>query len=132
MVVPQATLIELAATRRVRVLGSLEDVAVCVLAVDVGVGLGLAVGVDGKRAEARRGGEESRKTSGGKSAGWGIHLLVAVAALVRTCPWRVHAHWATAFFFGSLIDRGYSREARYKNDHAVQFFLIPAFVMAAW
>ena len=46
VVVPQASLIEVAATRRVRVLGSLEDVAVWALAVNIGVGLGLAVCVD--------------------------------------------------------------------------------------
>ena len=44
VVVSQAPLVEVAATRRVRVLGSLEDMAVWALAVDVGVGLGLVWG----------------------------------------------------------------------------------------
>ena len=43
VVMPQAPLIEVAVTHRVRVLGSLEDVAVWALAVNVGVGSGLAV-----------------------------------------------------------------------------------------
>ena len=50
-------MIEVAPTRRVGVLGSLEDVAVYTLAVRVGVGLRLAVCVDRKKAEARRGEE---------------------------------------------------------------------------
>ena len=87
VVVPQASLIEVAPTRRVRVLGSLEDVAVWALVVNVGVGLGLAVSVDGKKAKTRRA-AKSRKTSGGTSVGWVIHLLVAAAALVRTRPCR--------------------------------------------
>ena len=52
MVVSQAPLVEVAVTRRVRVLGSLEDMAVCAMAMNVGVGLGLAVGVDRKEAES--------------------------------------------------------------------------------
>ena len=52
-------MIEVAATCRVRVLDSLEDVAVCALAVNVGVGLGLAMSVDWKKAKAR-GGEEPK------------------------------------------------------------------------
>ena len=44
MIVPQAPLVEVAATRRVRVLGSLEVMAVWALAVNVGVGLGFGVG----------------------------------------------------------------------------------------
>ena len=58
MIVSHAPLIEVTVTRRVRVLGSLEDMAVLVLAMDVGVSLGLAMGVDWKKAEAC-GGEES-------------------------------------------------------------------------
>ena len=52
MVVSQAPLVDAAVTRRVRVLGSLEDMAVCAMAMNVGVGLGLAMGVDRKEAEA--------------------------------------------------------------------------------
>ena len=69
VVVSQAPLIEVAATRRVRVLGSLEDVAVWALAVNVGVGLGLAVSIDGKKAEARR--SEETKDVGRKERGLG-------------------------------------------------------------
>ena len=47
----------LAVTRRVRVLGSLEDMAVGAMAMGAGVGLGLAMNVDWKEAEAC-GGEE--------------------------------------------------------------------------
>jgi len=59
VVVSQAPLVEEAVARRVRVLGSLEDMAVRALAMDVGVGLGLAMGVDRKKAEAC-GGEEPK------------------------------------------------------------------------
>ena len=59
MVVSQAPLVEVAVTRRVRVLGSLEDMAVRAMAMDVGVGLGLAMGVDWKKAESC-GGEEPK------------------------------------------------------------------------
>ena len=59
MVVPQAPLVEVAVTRRVRVLGSLEDMAVRAMAMGVGVGLGLAMGVDWKEAGAC-GGEEPK------------------------------------------------------------------------
>ena len=87
MVVPQASLIEVAATRRVRVLGSLENVAVWTLTVNAGVDLGLAVCAltirRPRRAEAK-----SRKTPGGKRVGWVVHWFVAVAALVRACSWR--------------------------------------------
>ena len=69
MVVPQAPLIEVAATRRVRVLGSLEDVEVWALTVNAGVGLGLAVSVDGKKAKARRG--EEPKDVGREERGLG-------------------------------------------------------------
>ena len=57
VVVSQPPLVEEAVARRVRVLGSLEDMAVRALAMDVGVGLGLAVGVDRKKAKACRGEE---------------------------------------------------------------------------
>ena len=57
MVVSQAPLVEVAVTRRVRVLGCLEDMAVGAMTMNVGVGLGLAMGVDWKEAEAC-GGEE--------------------------------------------------------------------------
>ena len=57
MVVSQAPLVEVTVTRRVRVLGSFEDMAVCAVAMNVGVGLGLAMGIDWKEAEAG-GGEE--------------------------------------------------------------------------
>ena len=73
MVVPQAPLIEVAATRRVRVLDSLEDVAVWALAMDVGVGLGLAVCVDRKKAEARRG--EEPKDAGREESAPGDPLV---------------------------------------------------------
>ena len=46
VVVSQPPLVEEAVARRARVLGSLEDMAVRALAMDVGVGLGLAMGVD--------------------------------------------------------------------------------------
>ena len=69
VVVPQASLIEGAATRRVRVLSSLKDVAVWALAVNVGVGLGLAVSIDGKKAEARR--SEEPKDAGREERGLG-------------------------------------------------------------
>ena len=59
VVVSQAPLVEVAVTRRVRVMGSLEDMAVCAMAMNVGVGLGLAMGVDRKEAEAC-GGEEPK------------------------------------------------------------------------
>ena len=59
VVVSQPPLVEVAVARRVRVLGSLEDMAVWALAMDVGVGLRLAMGVDRKKAEAR-GGEEPK------------------------------------------------------------------------
>ena len=59
VVVSQAPLVEVAVTRRVCVLGSLEDMAVCAMAMNVGVGLGLAMGVDWKEAEAC-GGEEPK------------------------------------------------------------------------
>ena len=64
MIVPQAPLVEVAATRRVRVLGSLEDMAVWALAMDVGVGLGLAMSVDWKKATKARGGSafDTRQT----------------------------------------------------------------------
>ena len=51
MIMPQTPLIEVAPTRGVRVLGSLEDVAMWTLAVRVGVGLRLAVIVDRKKAK---------------------------------------------------------------------------------
>ena len=57
VVVSQLPLVEEAVARRVRVLGSLEDMAVRALAMDVGVSLGLAVGVDRKKAKACRGEE---------------------------------------------------------------------------
>ena len=72
-VVPQASLIEVAATRRVRVLGSLEDVPVWALAMNVGVGLDLAVCVDRKKAEARRG--EEPKDVGREEGGLGDPLV---------------------------------------------------------
>ena len=59
VVVSQPPLVEVAVARRVRVLGSLEDMAVWALAMNVGVGLGLAMGIDWKKAEAR-GGEEPK------------------------------------------------------------------------
>ena len=59
VVVSQPPLVEIAVARRVRVLGSLEDMAVCAMAMNVGVGLGLAMGVDWKEAEAY-GGEEPK------------------------------------------------------------------------
>ena len=60
MVVSQAPLVEVAVTRRVRVLGSLEDMAVwCAMAMSVGVDLGLAMGIDRKEAESC-GGEEPK------------------------------------------------------------------------
>ena len=59
MVVSQAPLVKVAVTRRVRVLGSLEDMAVCAMAMSAGVGLGLAMGVDRKEAESC-GGEEPK------------------------------------------------------------------------
>jgi hypothetical protein len=59
VVVSQPPLVEEAVARRVRVLGSLKDMAVRALAMDVGVGLGLAVGVDRKKAKAC-GGEEPK------------------------------------------------------------------------
>ena len=52
-------MVEIAVARRVRVLGSLEDMAVWALAMGVGVGLGLAMGVDWEKAEAS-GGEEAK------------------------------------------------------------------------
>ena len=52
VVVSQPSLVEEAVARRVRVLGSLKDMAVRALAMNVGVGLGLAMGVDWKKAEA--------------------------------------------------------------------------------
>ena len=73
VVVPQASLIEGAATRRVRVLSSLKDVAVWALAVNVGVGLGLAVSIDGKKAEARR--SEEPKDAGREERGLGDPLV---------------------------------------------------------
>ena len=63
VVVSQPPLVEIAVARRVRVLGSLEDMAVWALAMDVGVGLGLTMGVEREKAEAC-GGEEA------KDAGW--------------------------------------------------------------
>ena len=65
MVVSQAPLVEVAVTRRVRVLGSLEDMAVCAMTMSVGVGLGLAMGVDRKEAESC-GGEEPKDVWRGK------------------------------------------------------------------
>ena len=53
VIMPQTPLIEVAPTRGVRVLGSLEDVAMRALAVRVGVGLRLAVSVDRKKAKPR-------------------------------------------------------------------------------
>ena len=55
VVVSQPPLVEVAVARRVRVLGSLEDMAVWALAMNVGVGLGLAISVDWKKAKARGG-----------------------------------------------------------------------------
>ena len=69
VVVPQASLIEVAATCRVRVLGILKDVAVWALAMNVGAGLGLAVSIDGKKAEARR--CEEPKDAGREERGLG-------------------------------------------------------------
>ena len=59
VVVTEPPLVEVAVACRVRVLGSLEDMAVWALAMNVGVGLGLAVGVDWEKAEAC-GGEEPK------------------------------------------------------------------------
>ena len=53
VIMPQTPLIEVAPTCGVRVLGSLEDVAMRTLAVRVGVGLRLAVSVDRKKAKPR-------------------------------------------------------------------------------
>ena len=57
MVVTEPPLVEVAVACRVRVLGSLEDMAVWALAMDVGVGLGLAMGVDREKTEASAGEE---------------------------------------------------------------------------
>jgi len=73
VVVSQPPLVEEAVARRVRVLGSFEDMAVRALAMDVGVGLGLAMGVDRKKAEAC-GGEEP-KYVGWKERGLGDPLV---------------------------------------------------------
>ena len=73
MVVPQASLIEVAPTRRVRVLGSPEDVAVWALAMNVGVGLGLAARVDRKKAMTRR--SEEPKDVGREQRGLGDPLV---------------------------------------------------------
>jgi len=69
VVVPQAPLVKVAVTRRVRVLGSLEDMAVCAVAMDVGVGLGLAMGIDWKEAES--GGGKEPKDVGREKRGLG-------------------------------------------------------------
>ena len=73
MIVPQAPLVEVAATRRVRLLGSLEDVAVWALAVNVGIGFGLALCVVRKKADARIG--EEPKDVGREEVGLGDPLV---------------------------------------------------------
>ena len=69
MVMSQAPLVKLAVTRRVRVLGSLEDMAVCAMTMSVDVSLGLAMRVDRKEAESCRG--EEPKDVGREKRGLG-------------------------------------------------------------
>ena len=83
VVVPEAPLIEVADTRRVRVLGSLEGMAVWALAMGVGVGLGLAVCADRKKAEARRGEDEEPKDVGREEGGPGDDSLVGGGGSTR-------------------------------------------------
>ena len=87
MVVTEPPLVEVAVACRVRVLGSLEDMAVRALAMDVGVGLGLAMSVDWKKAEAC-GGEEPKDVRREERGLGDPFVGDGGSARIRTRPWR--------------------------------------------
>ena len=75
----QAPLVEVAVTRRVRVLGSLEDMAVCAMAMSVGVGLGLAVTTMTTTTTTN----DQRPTPNGRRSAVGCRRSAAAAAAAQ-------------------------------------------------